>query len=160
MAQPAHGLGRGRTRLAFKPLTESDAAMAATWFRNDEEGQEEFGGFFGVHPKWWNLVTAGSHRHSWTIWEADEPIGFADAEIDGDRVAGVVVYVRKPARGRGLGTAVMRALGPVVREVGAIRIQGDVRPDNTPSLRAVLGSGGEVVGQDKDGYLNVLGPPL
>jgi hypothetical protein len=40
-------------RLVFMPLTEKDAALAATWFQDDEDGQKEFGGFFGVQPKWW-----------------------------------------------------------------------------------------------------------
>ena len=149
-----------RYRLAFRPLTEADGVMAASWFKGDEEGQKEFGGFFGVHPKWWNLVKDDPNRHGWTVWEDGQPIGFAGAEVGEDGVAGVAVYVRKPARGRGLGAAMMRALGPVVREVGAVRIKGGVRPDNTPSLRAVLASGGEILGEDKDGYLDVLGPPL
>lgn len=147
-------------RLDFRTLTEADAARAATWFVGDEEGQKEFGGFFGVHPKWWNLVKADTNRHGWTVWESDQPIGFAGAEVGADGVAAVAVYVRKPVRGRGLGTAIMRALGPVVREAGAVQIRGGVRPDNTPSLRAALASGGEVVGEDKDGYIEVLGPLL
>lgn len=147
-------------RLEFKLLTEADAALAATWFEGDEEGQKEFGGFFGVHPKWWNLVRADPKRHGWTVWDVDQPIGFADAEVGDNGVAEVAFYVRKPARGRGLGTAIMRALGPVAREVGAVRMKGGVRPDNPASLRAALASGGEVIGVDKDGYTEVLGPLL
>ena len=41
-----------------------------------------------------------------------------------------------------------------------VRLKGGVRPDNTASLRAALASGGQVVGEDKDGYIEVLGPPL
>ena len=150
----------GRHRLEFRPLTETDAVMAASWFKGDPEGQQEFGGFFGVHPKWWDLVTDDSNRHGWTVWVDDEPVGFAGAEVGEDGVAGVALYVRKPARRRGLGTAMMRALGSVVRDVGAVRIKGGIRPDNAPSLRAALASGGEVVGEDKDGYVEVLGPLL
>src|SRR6202035_93614 len=57
-----------RWRLRFVTLTEADAQMVATWFANDPEGQREFGGFFGVHPKWWNLVQKEPGRYGWTVW--------------------------------------------------------------------------------------------
>jgi GNAT superfamily N-acetyltransferase len=107
-----------------------------------------------------DLVRADVRRHGWTVWEGNQPVDFADAEVGDDGIAGVAVHVRKLARGRGLGTASMRAVGPVAREVGAVRIKGGVRVDNSPSLKAALASGGEVVGVDKDRYIEMLGPPL
>ena len=49
--------------MEFHALTEADAVLVASWFERDEEGQKEFGGFYGVHPKWWNLVNENPSRH-------------------------------------------------------------------------------------------------
>ena len=146
--------------MEFHALTEADAVLVASWFERDEEGQKEFGGFYGVHPNWWNLVKEDRSRHGWTVWRGSEPVGFADVEVGEDATAGVAVYVRRLRLGEGLATAIMRALGPIAEQVGAVRLKGGIRPDNTASLRAAMASGVQVVGEDKDGYIQVLGPPL
>ena len=147
-------------RLAFRSLTEANAEVAASWFDGDEEGRKEFGGFYGVHPKWWTLVSADDSRHGWLVCVDDEPVGFADVDVDGDGTAEVSIYIRPSHRGLGLGSAALRALGPVCRRVGVVRLRGAVRPDNAASLAAVASASGELAGTDEFGYLVFLGPRL
>ena len=149
----------GRT-LDFKSLTENDAMMAAGWFLNDAEGQAEFGGFYGSHPKWWRLVRDHRNRSGWTVWRNGEPIGFADLELCDDGSADLSVYVVPAHRGQGLATAMMRALGPIAGPLGVRRLRGAIRPDNAVSLRAATASGGVLIGKDEHGYQVVVGPPL
>lgn len=81
-------------RVSFLSVTEADAKAAASWLDDDPEGQEEFGGFYGIHPKWWSLVSADNSRYGWTLWRGAEPVGFVDAEVDFEGTAEVVVYIR------------------------------------------------------------------
>lgn len=147
-------------RVSFLSVTEADAKAAASWLDDDPEGQEEFGGFYGIHPKWWSLVSADNSRYGWTLWRGAEPVGFVDAEVDFEGTAEVVVYIRPSHRGLGLGSAALRALGPVCRRVGAVRLRGAVRPDNVASLAAAVKASAEVTGTDEYGYLVLIGPRL
>lgn len=62
--------------MRYEPLNEDDARTAASWFGVDPEGQRRFGGFYGVHPKWWSLTSRDDFRHAWTMWDDEGPIGF------------------------------------------------------------------------------------
>ena len=129
-------------------LTQADAQIVASWFVHDSDGQREFGGFYGVHPKWWELVQTEPGRHGWTVWREHEPIGFVDLDIDED-VGQVAFYVVPALRGQGLGTAILKALGRVARALGANILSGGVRPENIASIKAALASGGHQVGNER-----------
>ena len=137
-------------------LTEADAQMVATWFANDPEGQREFGGFFGVHPKWWSLVQKEPGRYGWTVWHESEPIGFVDLEVE-EGVGGVAVYVVPTWRGQGMGTTMLKALGRVACPLGVNVLSGGIRPDNVASLKAALSSGGHQIGTNKYGEFVIRG---
>ena len=150
---------RNTVVLSFKTLTESDAAMAARWFQGDPEGQREFGGFYGHHPRWWDLVDAGDKRHGWTIWEGTTPVGFVDLDLN-DGIGDVAIYVVSDHRGRGVGRATLKALALLARDKGAKRLRGAVATDNVASLRVALAAGGQAAVLTGDDEIVVLGPLL
>src|SRR2546421_6951440 len=123
-----------RWGLRFVTLTEADAQMVATWFVNDPDGQRKFGGFYGVHPKWWDLVQREPGRYGWTVWRESEPIGFVDLTV-AEGIGEVSFYVVRTCRGHGLGTTMLKALGRVARPLGASVLSGGVRPENVASVK-------------------------
>src|SRR5437899_889924 len=86
-----------RSNSGVVALTAADAAEVASWFEDDPEGQRQFGGFYGVHPKWWALVQGDAGRLGWTVREGDEPVGFVDMEING-REGSIAFYVVRHRR--------------------------------------------------------------
>src|SRR5436309_8391338 len=88
--------------LRFDQLTEPDATEVARWLEYDAAGQREFGGFYGVHPKWWRLVVSDDCRHGWIVCLGDERCGFVDLEVHTDGGASVAIYVRPHLRNRGM----------------------------------------------------------
>jgi GNAT superfamily N-acetyltransferase len=145
-----------QSKLRFVALTEADAQMVTSWFANDPDGQREFGGFYGVHPKWWDLLQTEPGRHGWTVWRESEPIGFVDLEV-AEGVGQVAFYVAPTRRGQGLGTTILKALGRVARPLGADVLSGGVRPENVASVKASLASGGHQVGKNEYGEFVIRG---
>ena len=143
-------------QLRFETLTKADAQMVASWFMNDPEGQQEFGGFYGVHPKWWDLVQREPDRHGWTVWRESDPIGFVDLGV-AEGVGEVAFYVVSTRRGQGLGTTILKALGRVARPLGVNILSGGIRPDNVASVKAALASGGHQVGKNEYGEFVIRG---
>lgn len=93
--------------LTLTALTETLAAEAAEWFQNDEEGQREFDGFYGAHPKWWDVVRADGSRHAWIALLADhEAIGFIDLELTAENH--LSYYIRRDFRGQSLCPALVQ----------------------------------------------------
>ena len=145
-----------QSKLRFVTLTEADAQLVASWFANDPDSQQEFGGFYGVHPKWWDLLQTEPGRHGWTVRREAEPIGFVDLEVD-EGVAEVAFYVVPTRRGQGFGTTILKALGRVARPLGANLLSGGVRPDNIASVKAALAFGGHQHGKNEYGEYVIRG---
>jgi L-amino acid N-acyltransferase YncA len=61
-------------------------------------------------------------------------------------VGEVSVYVDPGARGRGVGTALLDALGRRARELGYWKLTGKLSPENEPSIRIVRRNGWREVG--------------
>jgi L-amino acid N-acyltransferase YncA len=61
-------------------------------------------------------------------------------------VGEVSVYVDPGARGRGVGTALLEALGRQARELGYWKLTGKLFPENEPSVRLVRRNGWREVG--------------
>jgi GNAT superfamily N-acetyltransferase len=130
--------------------------MVASWFANDPDGQREFGGFYGVHPKWWALLQREHGRYGWTVWRESAPIGFVDLEVE-ECVGHVSFYVVPTCRGQGLGTTMLKALGGVARPLGANVLSGGIRPENVASLKAALASGGHQIATNEYGEFVIRG---
>lgn len=148
----------GEDRLRLDPLTKGEAARAASWFLDDdEEARHELGGFYGSHPRWWELVVGDPRRHGWIVWAGNQRCGFVDLEV-GEAGAGIVaIYVRRRFRDRGVGRAILRAVSGAARPRGAQTLSGGVHPHNARCLRMSLAAGASVVGTDADGYVVVGG---
>lgn len=71
---------------------------------------------------------------------------------DGDGVAEIGYGLAASARGRGVGTAAVRALVLWVRAQGASQVRAEVLPGNEPSLRLLHGLGFVVV-EERAGHL-------
>ena len=82
---------------------------------------------------------------------AGEVIGWARIAAYSERpayagVGEVSVYVDPGGRGRGVGTALMEALGRQARELGYWKLTGKLFPENEPSVRLVRRNGWREVG--------------
>jgi phosphinothricin acetyltransferase len=80
-----------------------------------------------------------------------EVIGWARIAAYSERpayagVGEVSVYVDPGGRGRGVGTALLEALGHQARELGYWKLTGKLFPENEPSLRLVRRNGWREVG--------------
>lgn len=73
--------------------------------------------------------------HAWLAWADGRAIGYLSYVIGlwpwdvGDRVFVDDVFVREEARGRGVGTRLMRAVGAVAAERGLV-VRWEARPEN------------------------------
>jgi len=139
------------TVLRFVALTAADAAEVASWFEDDPEGQRRFGGFYGVHPKWWALVQDAG-RLGWTVREGDEPVGFVDMEIN-SREGSIAFYVVRHRRHAGLGRTLLRQFGSEARKLGVTALYGGIAPDNEASIRAALAAGARIECTNEHGEL-------
>ena len=135
-------------------LTEDRAEAAAGWFMGDPEGSAEFGGFYGVHPKWWTLVERDEHRRGWIAIESSSEVGFVDLEVAGS-AANFAIYIMREWRGRGLGTALVGLVADAAVAEGVVRLVGEAAPSNEPSLRAMRTAGFADVGSTDQGYLRL-----
>ncbi len=76
---------------------------------------------------------------AWLAWAGRRPIGYLTYTIGlwpwdaGDRVFVDDVFVREEARGLGVGTRLMRAVGSVAADRGLV-VRWEVRPENAAAL--------------------------
>lgn len=138
--------------LTLTPLNETLAADAAEWFSDDEEGQREFGGFYGVHPKWWQLVRTDGSRHGWIAHLRDhDALGFVDLELTADNQ--LSYYIRREFRGRGLCPALIQAAVAEAKGLGAPNVTAAIRPDHIASLVCCRRAGFVEVGGNSYGEI-------
>ena len=135
--------------LSLEPLTEALAIEAAAWFEDDEVGQREFGGFYGAHPKWWDLVRGDGERHGWIVRDDRGPVGFVD--FDTREPGHISLYVRREFRGQGLCPQVLRLAADAARGLGAERVTAAVARTNSASLACCRRAGMAEVGTNEFG---------
>jgi RimJ/RimL family protein N-acetyltransferase len=82
-------------------------------------------------------------------WD-DEPVGFIDFEIDGER-AGIAIYVRSEFRRRGIGEQLLRLVAAEGQALGVAELVGGVESDNVASIRCLIGAGFIPAGADEFG---------
>ena len=143
--------------LNYVALTEQAASDVAFWIRDDADGQRWLASY-GEHPNWWRLVVGDACRYGWIFVEDDLPHGFVDLEIVGE-VAHVAMFVRPASRNRGVGRRVLRDVGGLAAELGALRMEGGVDPMNATSRRMCRAAGFVQSGVGDDGYI-VMGRSL
>jgi phosphinothricin acetyltransferase len=131
-------------------MSEADwPDVAAIW----EEGIATGIATFETEPPSWQVFDAGRLREGRFVAELDEGVvGWAALSPVSSRAcyAGVAensVYVAAAARGRGVGTALMRALVDEAVGAGIWTIQCSVFPENTASLALHQRAGFRVVGR-------------
>jgi RimJ/RimL family protein N-acetyltransferase len=137
--------------VALRPLTTDLAALVAGWFREDHEGQRRLDAdFYGAGNRWWPLVEQDAARYGWVGLLDDEPVGFIDFEIDGER-AGIAIYVRSEFRRRGIGEELLRLAAAEGQALGIAELVGGVESDNVASIRCLTAAGFTPAGADEFG---------
>jgi L-amino acid N-acyltransferase YncA len=134
----------------LREMSEADwPDVAAIW----EEGIATGIATFETEPPSWQVFDAGRLREGRFVAELDGGVvGWAALSPVSSRAcyAGVAensVYVAAAARGRGVGTALMRALVGEAVGAGIWTIQCSVFPENTASLALHQRAGFRVVGR-------------
>jgi L-amino acid N-acyltransferase YncA len=134
----------------LREMSEADwPDVAAIW----EEGIATGIATFETEPPSWQVFDAGRLREGRFVAELDGGVvGWAALSPVSSRAcyAGVAensVYVAAAARGRGVGTALMRALVDEAVGAGIWTIQCSVFPENTASLALHQRAGFRVVGR-------------
>jgi RimJ/RimL family protein N-acetyltransferase len=133
----------GARQVVLVALTEELAIRAASWFRGDPVGQAEFGGFYGVHPRWWDLARSDPARVGFIAVSGrdEEQVGFLDTEQRADGHVDVGMYVRRERRRQGLGTAILLTAIEWARTNDLGRVIAAVHPDNLASHRCCEAAG-------------------
>ena len=89
------------------------------------------------HARWWLGKLAAEDSRIWLLYEGERPVGQIRYARDGTGTAEVSFSVAADARGRGLGTALLRLTAPLARrELGVTDLIGLVKVENEPSQRA------------------------
>jgi L-amino acid N-acyltransferase YncA len=134
----------------LRELTEADwPRVAEIWGEGIATGIATF----ETEPPSWELFDASRRPEGRFVAElAGVVVGWAGLSPVSSRpcYAGVAensVYVASEARGRGIGTALMRALADAARAAGIWTIQTSIFPENTASLALHERAGFRIVGR-------------
>jgi hypothetical protein len=88
-------VGSPASSVVLVPLTRDLAALAASWFAKDEEGQRRLDtDFYAADLRWWLLVEQCATLYGWVGLLGDEPVGFIDVEVDRERGESRSTFVR------------------------------------------------------------------
>jgi len=143
------------SQVTLRPARDDDSASLLAW-RNDPDAVR-----FSVsgravtaeeHQRWFSRVVDDPERtRLWIAEQQDEPVGQVRIDINAG-VGTVSIAVDPGHRGRGVGTAMLRALTETVNAGGAPRhLIALVRSDNTASLHAFeAATFHRVAGGDRD----------
>lgn len=146
--------------LRARPAERRDAAAVAEIYN---QGIEDRVGTFETEPRTVAQIEAWfDHAKAFVAVEdeAGEVVGYAVAHPYADRCcyAGVgefSVYVRRQARGRGVGRQAMAGLIAAAREAGLWKLMSRVFPENRASLALMAWSGFKEIGvHEKHGKLD------
>jgi len=143
--------GRRPAGVTVRPMTDADAAQVLAIYQAGLDGGEAS---FEIRAPAWEVFDATrlpGHRHVAADDASAEVLGWAAACAVSGRCVyrGVVehsLYVAPAARGRGVGTALLRALISSTEAAGIWTIQSGIFPENAASLRLHERAGFRVVG--------------
>ncbi|MFJ6926666.1 GNAT family N-acetyltransferase [Streptomyces nigra] len=143
-------VGSGFTNAEIVPLTPQHAVQVlAVYQAGIDEGNATFE---TVAPTWEAFDAAKLPEHRFAALDADGAVlGWVAASRVSDRCAyaGVVehsVYVHPAARGRGVASALLKALVDSTERAGIWTIQSGIFPENTASLAVHQRAGFRVIG--------------
>ncbi|MFC8536569.1 GNAT family N-acetyltransferase [Streptomyces sp. NPDC057249] len=143
-------MGGLSTSAVIAPLTPEHAEQVlAVYQAGIDEGNATFE---TVAPAWEAFDAAKLPEHRFAALDADGTVlGWVAASRVSDRCAyeGVVehsVYVHPDARGRGVASALLKALVDSTERAGIWTIQSGIFPENTPSLAVHQRAGFRVIG--------------
>jgi phosphinothricin acetyltransferase len=146
--------------LVARPAARDDAAAIMAIYN---EGIEDRIGTFETEPRTVAQILAWFDHAKAFVAVADqagEVLGYAVAHPYADRCcyAGIgefSVYVRRAARGRGVGRVAMAALVDTSREAGLWKLLSRVFPENRASLNLMAHAGFKAIGvHEKHGKLD------
>lgn len=146
--------------LSVRPSRRADAPAITAIYN---EGIEDRVGTFETEPRRVENIEAWfDHAKAFVTVEdeAGEVVGYAVAHPYADRCcyAGIgefSVYVRRTARGQGVGRAAMSGLVDASREAGLWKLMSRVFPENRASLNLMAWSGFKEIGvHEKHGKLD------
>ncbi len=146
--------------LAARPARMSDAPAIAAIYN---QGIEDRVGTFETEPRRVEQIEAWfPHAKAFVVVEdvAGEVVGYAVAHPYADRCCYVgigefSVYIRRDARGRGVGRVAMAALVEASRSAGLWKLLSRVFPENRASLNLMAWSGFKEIGvHEKHGKLD------
>lgn len=136
--------------VAIEPLVPADwPAVRAIYAEGIATGHATF----ESEPPSWEAWTAAHHAACRLVARCDgRVVGWAALSGVSTRpayagVAEVSLYVAAAHRGRGIGTALLRALVARSEEEGIWTLQAGILPENAASVRLHLGCGFRVVGR-------------
>lgn len=148
------------SRLTARPARLQDAAAITAIYN---EGIADRVGTFETEPRTVDQIEAWfEHAKAFVAVEDDQGqvVGYAVAHPYASRpcYAGVSefsVYIRRSARGRGVGRVAMTALVDAAREAGLWKLLSRVFPENRASLNLMAWSGFKAIGvHEKHGKLD------
>jgi phosphinothricin acetyltransferase len=142
---------QGSSACVIEPMASADAdAVLAIYQAGLDTGQASFE---TRAPDWaaFDAARLADHRYVARDRATGEVLGWIAVSAVSSRCvyAGVVehsVYVRPAAHGRGVGTALLRALIRSTEQAGIWTIESGIFPENTASLRLHRSEGFRVVG--------------
>jgi L-amino acid N-acyltransferase YncA/DNA-binding transcriptional ArsR family regulator len=141
----------GPIGLTIRPMSAADARPVLAVYQAGLDAGDA--SFETEAPSWaaFDETRLPGHRHVATAAGTGELLGWVAVTPVSSRAAyaGVVehsVYVAPAARGRGVGTALLRALIDSTEEAGIWTIQSGIFPENTASLRLHERNGFRAVG--------------
>ena len=103
-------------------------------------------------PDWENWDSAHLSEHRLVIREGDSILAWAALSPVSSRcvyqgVAELSLYVAAGHRGKGIGSALLKAIINLTEKAGLWTLQGGIFPENTPSLRLVRKHGFKEIGR-------------
>jgi L-amino acid N-acyltransferase YncA len=103
-------------------------------------------------PDWDKWDSAHLREHRVVVRQGDRILGWAALNPVSTRcvysgVAELSLYVAAAHRGKGIGSALLKAIINSTQKAGLWTLQGGIFPENTPSLRLVRKHGFKVVGR-------------
>ena len=136
-------------RVSFRPLVSADWPQVAEIYR---QGIESGNATFETEVPSWDAWNAGRSPDCRMIAEVDGRIvGFAAlSPLSGrcvyDGVREVTIYIAEPARGRGVGGALLRELVAETEALGIWTLEAGIFPENKASIRIFERCGFRVLG--------------
>lgn len=135
---------RGMTRVALRPVQPEDSRRVWTWRNDPATRHASFNSApipLHVHEAWFQESLGRIDRRLYIVLADEVESGVARLDISG-REAEVSIHLEREGRGRGVGTAALRALADLAFGSLALeRLVARVKAGNRASQNAFLAAG-------------------